>query len=425
MSWVRAADRYFSLLSEIVGVPVHVFKQNTQVKVFGNSEVQLDNQGKVMPERPDYDFARLDHFGHTFLLGPFRKGSITPEHQKLLKYAVSLAGDARGVSEQVQHRVAEQDAVLEFLHAVSPVRSMQQLVERSVQFFVHEFNASNAVLFAFDSKHRFLDSRYVSVYEAVERIVLGELEQSKVALFVRDLRSDPVTCKVEHVEVIPQSLAAFPLVQQRKLVGALIVYGESLNVQHASALARELSRMVQNACDFEAVKTSASVDVLTGLHNRSYFVPTVEKMIPELRERKSALTVLLFDVDDFKRFNDTHGHPAGDQVLSRIGEVVKATLPKEAVSARYGGEEFVVALPEYDSQRGQEVAESLRKAIGQECELSVSIGQMTCLNSSANLSQLIQEADKALYRAKHLGKNCVVPFVMVDKTLGVIDASRS
>jgi len=446
MSWARVADRYFSTLANIVGVPVFVFKDGSRVAAFGGSELQraLESQGVSMSEDPDHpscEFVRIKSHNHTFVLGPFRKGDepdagvraawqdapTKPANADvLLRFAVVLASDVRSVSQEMQDRVARQDAVLEFLHSVSPVRSMQQLVERSVQFFVHEFNASNAVLFAFDCKHRFLDSRYVSVYESVERIVLRELEQARIPLYVRDLASDAQTGRVERIDWIPKALAAFPLIENRKLIGALIVYGESsLNVQNASSLVSELSRMIQSASDFEAVKTSAIMDTLTGLHNRSHFVPAVEKIIPRLREQKRPLTVLLFDVDDFKKYNDTQGHPAGDRVLAQIGKVVKTALPEGALSARYGGEEFLIALPEFDSQRGREVAESLREAIARECALTVSVGQMTCLNASANLSELIQEADKALYRAKHLGKNCVVHFVMVDKALGVIDASRS
>ena len=108
--------------------------------------------------------------------------------------------------------------------------------------------------------------------------------------------------------------------------------------------------------------------------------------------------------------------------MRAVADVIGSVSPKNAICSRYGGEEFAVVLPLLSQQDAKDVAEKLRASIEQSCELTVSIGMVVCMNSSVSRETLIKEADRALYRAKHTGKNKVVTFVILDKSLGVIDA---
>ena len=129
------------------------------------------------------------------------------------------------------------------------------------------------------------------------------------------------------------------------------------------------------------------------------------------------LSLIMLDIDDFKEFNDTYGHPRGDRVLQSVSDVIRANLREMDIAARYGGEEFVVVLPETDSEGALAVAERIRadvekfEFVGGEglkpVHKSVSVGVATYPDDATSQSRLIEMADKAMYSAKRAGKNKV------------------
>jgi diguanylate cyclase (GGDEF)-like protein len=171
-----------------------------------------------------------------------------------------------------------------------------------------------------------------------------------------------------------------------------------------SSLVTQALELQQKYLD-ETVK--ASVDPLTGLRNRRAFDA-------ELAERLGAGTValLLFDLDHFKQVNDTHGHPAGDEVLRRAAKVLSAGLRSADQAYRLGGEEFGVLLPLADERVAAGVAERLRAAVAAEdmggLRVTTSVGVAVGGKTSGSPDVLYHEADRALYRAKRNGRNQVV-----------------
>ncbi len=166
----------------------------------------------------------------------------------------------------------------------------------------------------------------------------------------------------------------------------------------------------------EELKTRADTDYLTGILNRRAFATAGNLRLRGAREQDESLAVILFDVDHFKSVNDRYGHDAGDQVLIRITEVVRATLRDGEILARYGGEEFVV-MPTYCGlEAARALAERLRVLIenealilsdGQRLRVTASFGVAVAHGLHAALDDLFHSADLALYRAKRNGRNRV------------------
>lgn len=166
--------------------------------------------------------------------------------------------------------------------------------------------------------------------------------------------------------------------------------------------------------------TQAATDALTGLPNRRALEQVLARDVARAERSGDPLSVVLLDVDHFKRFNDTYGHLVGDQVLRHLGGIVQRSLREGDFVARYGGEEFCVVLPRATQEGALLAARRVRMAIERnrlKCdagELSVtsSFGVTTYLPSTAQRSyeQLFKEADEALYAAKEQGRNCVVHF---------------
>lgn len=162
---------------------------------------------------------------------------------------------------------------------------------------------------------------------------------------------------------------------------------------------------------------SAVKDGLTGIYNKKYFVDRIETDFAYAKRHRSALTLLIFDIDHFKAVNDNNGHPTGDYVLRELADLVKRTVRNEDVFARFGGEEFVVLMRDVDDTRALVLAERLRRLIeGHRFEfegkhipvtVSVGIGTMTADTQMAEPAELVNRADQYLYKAKRGGRNRV------------------
>jgi diguanylate cyclase (GGDEF)-like protein len=153
----------------------------------------------------------------------------------------------------------------------------------------------------------------------------------------------------------------------------------------------------------------ALTDPLTRLYNRRMGISCLDQELARMQRSSSPTTVLMIDVDDFKKLNDTYGHVQGDQALRAIAEMLRKTLRRSDTICRYGGEEFLVVLPETTAEESSILAARLFTAIehrGRELglPLTVSIGQSS-IRADDTVESVLQRADKALYASKAQGRN--------------------
>ncbi|MDH3641437.1 MAG: diguanylate cyclase [Gammaproteobacteria bacterium] len=160
----------------------------------------------------------------------------------------------------------------------------------------------------------------------------------------------------------------------------------------------------------------AHTDSLTGLHNRRFFMQRLQEETERVRRHGSSLSVLLFDLDHFKKVNDTYGHDTGDHVLKSVADASMEVKRITDVAARIGGEEFALLLPETDQEGAMKMAHRLRAGIEavstpranrSSVEVTASVGVATVSQTSKDVENILRNADEALYKAKHLGRNKV------------------
>lgn len=149
----------------------------------------------------------------------------------------------------------------------------------------------------------------------------------------------------------------------------------------------------------------AVLDGLTGLYNRRYFKELINLEFSRVKRNDSCFSVLMIDVDNFKMYNDTKGHPAGDELLKKAAQVFKNSLREVDLVCRYGGEEFIIMLSQTDKKGAQLVAERLRVQISLYLPATISIGVSAFPDDAQDSQSLIEKADVALYKAKQTGKN--------------------
>ncbi|MFB6346967.1 MAG: GGDEF domain-containing protein [bacterium] len=161
----------------------------------------------------------------------------------------------------------------------------------------------------------------------------------------------------------------------------------------------------------------ARYDQLTDLYNRRVFEEELEKEFDRTRRYDHPLTILMIDLDHFKKINDTYGHQAGDEVLEVFGQLIDDSTRSSDIGGRYGGEEFCVVLPETDSSQAKKTAERLRSSLGEhtftsddgeEFSVTCSIGMAERRKGMDDFTDLIKAADEALYAAKDQGRNRIV-----------------
>jgi len=184
---------------------------------------------------------------------------------------------------------------------------------------------------------------------------------------------------------------------------------------------RRVSERLQNEIEErqrleDELRRQAITDPLTGIYNRRLLFREGEDIFSQAMRYKRALGLMLFDIDHFKRINDTYGHAAGDEVIKSVVGAVAGTLREPDLFYRYGGEEFAVLLPETDMAGASKTAERIRHAVetltvkigGSSARVTISIGVTVLKEDDSKFDQLILRADDALYTAKEKGRNFFV-----------------
>jgi len=172
----------------------------------------------------------------------------------------------------------------------------------------------------------------------------------------------------------------------------------------------------------ERLSSLAVKDGLTGLFNQTYIQARLREEITRSERYRQPLSLIMMDLDDFKIFNDKHGHVSGDRALKAISEILQDIIRASDILGRYGGEEFLIILPQTSCLDAAAAAERIRRRIAEHSfrivarendvsRFTVSLGVYSTSESSPTIDEIINLADAALYRAKRQGKNKVVVFI--------------
>lgn len=239
-------------------------------------------------------------------------------------------------------------------------------------------------------------------------VVLSQLYglTSDVAQGVGEHSSTVAAVSRELTNLVGEEKTSQPVIQA---IASLLEANARLEDQLASAS----QKMQEQAKELECKLADALTDPLTGIPNRRAFSQELSRRLPEFRRLGTPLSLVMIDVDHFKKFNDTHGHQAGDEVLRGVGRVLKEMVREMDLPARFGGEEFAVILPTAVLETSKQIAERIRGAIEQACfafegvelRVTVSVG-VTDILVGDDEGDLIKRADLALYAAKKAGRNC-------------------
>lgn len=230
-----------------------------------------------------------------------------------------------------------------------------------------------------------------------------------------------------------ESLLVLPLLSGDEAIGTFMLaardrqqFGKDIR-EMLSIIANQVAVSLQNGMMYQKMETMATTDGLTGLTNHRTFQDRLVQLLDRAERTNQPASLLLCDVDHFKRVNDTYGHPVGDEVLRQVAKVLQRSVRKIDIPARYGGEEFAVVLEATGSEGAMHLAERIRKDVADMViesdkgpfHITMSIGIASFPDDARERPVLIERADNALYFAKENGRNrCVTyPTVVASRRL--------
>ncbi len=238
----------------------------------------------------------------------------------------------------------------------------------------------------------------------------GQAARSGEIIFSENSALDPQHTLCGH-HGQPHGHAIIPLTAQDKVVGVLYLYTH-VGVHIADkenllqSIGRQIGLAIDNANLYQQAKHLALYDQLTKLPNRRFMEVRLEESVTTAERYGRPLSLAMIDIDYFKKYNDTMGHAAGDLILANVASLIRKEIREADFAARYGGEEFLVILTETERCGACVGVERIRRTIEQKSGVTISVG-VTSYRPGLTLTQLLNEADDALYQAKANGRNRV------------------
>lgn len=221
---------------------------------------------------------------------------------------------------------------------------------------------------------------------------------------------------VRYPEMSSHGHIIIPLKTKDKVTGVLYLYLpadfkiEESKLKLLETICGQSGVAIENARLYEETKRFSLHDPLTGLANRRYIDIVLERNFAAAKRFKKPFSVIMADIDHFKKYNDTYGHIAGDKILVNVARILEKETREVDLISRYGGEEFLILLSEADMEKARSVAETKRKAVEETAGITISLGVASYNDKIIREEELIKNADEALYKAKQNGRNRVEVF---------------
>jgi diguanylate cyclase (GGDEF)-like protein len=314
-------------------------------------------------------------------------------------------------------QVDELTAVREVALAVGSILDFGEMIRAILELVTSHFSISKAIIYLRTQEEDWFE--VVGARANDREIPIDRVLQKRIPLGV-GLVGQAAMERRERIESRPEKgvIAAVPLLIQHRVVGVMKLWDPdpaALTPDRCRRL-HAISGAIAVALENCRLYRMAVTDGLTGLYVHRHFQHRLEEEFTRSRRYDSPLSLLLVDIDHFKKFNDTYGHRTGDEVLRGVARLLQSCARCTDVVCRYGGEEMCLILPETDATGAAQIAERIRVKIekhvftggnGEKLKVTVSIGVASFHEGLATRGALIERTDEALYRAKRAGRNRV------------------
>ena len=218
---------------------------------------------------------------------------------------------------------------------------------------------------------------------------------------------------IKYREMVAHGHIILPLRARNRIIGVLYLYlPADFEIPEGrrkllDSISNQIGIAIENARLYEETKRFSLHDALTGLANRRMMKIDFRRSFSRAKRNRESFSVIMLDIDWFKKYNDSFGHSAGDKVLVNLAKLILNETREMDLCVRYGGEEFLVLLPNTDLTKAHEIAERIRESVASNLDITVSLGVSSFSTDLLDYEELIRKADDALYRSKKMGRNRV------------------
>ncbi len=256
--------------------------------------------------------------------------------------------------------------------------------------------------------------------------ISGRVAESRQPIYIEDTSQNSTYLHYKGEKMEEGSFLSLPILSHNQILGVMnFARPEThsfspMDIKLLSSLANQLGVVLENVRLYAKTKELSVTDELTHLYNRRHFQDIFQMEWKRARRFSRSLSLLMIDVDHFKRYNDTYGHLEGDEVLKEISQILINSIREVDTVARYGGEEFAVILTQTTLEEASMVAEKICANIRKhtfkcgsespESQITISVGVSNLPYDAATIEDLILHADTALYKAKAAGRNCITRY---------------
>ncbi len=326
---------------------------------------------------------------------------------------------------RLTNSIAEFYTLQQISEAIGSIFDINELLKFVNDVILGVMGVNYSTIVLFDHKKNRLKVHFTNVKEKEDIAILSDNINCDFLLDILEgekpmLENNVVSKEYEFIQSrIIGSFICIPLSSKSRKFGLLIIEHKNKNtftnenLRLVTTICKSVSMAIENAELYASMQELATTDGLTGVFNRVYFHQKFESEFTMAKESGYELTLVILDIDHFKKFNDTYGHLFGDVVLKSVAQNVKNSLRSTDTIARFGGEEFVIILPHTSIKKAYEKVEFLRQKIANNvvtdslvsASVTASFGIASFPETSKCLSEIIKDADNALYKAKDNGRN--------------------
>jgi diguanylate cyclase (GGDEF)-like protein len=331
----------------------------------------------------------------------------------------SLNAELKSANLQLGLKVRQLEQLYDISKDISSTLDRNRITRELVIRTIELMDARKGMLLLLDESGANLEAAAWFGFESVDQFPTWSAAESWLAPVVTG-RQPMLTAEGLPAHLRAKSCVAVPVAYQDRVLGVLAVFDKESrdgveaftdeDVPLVVSLANQAATSIENARLYEL----ATVDGLTKLYIRRHFEQRLSEELRRAERYGTVLSLMIMDIDHFKKFNDTYGHQTGDEVIKLVAKTIKASVREEDIAARYGGEEMLVLMPETDVEGAHKMAERVREAIqevaqpgpnGESLQVTVSVGVATWPLHAEDPDSLLEVADKALYQSKQGGRN--------------------
>ncbi len=316
------------------------------------------------------------------------------------------------------------EQILCFDEKIISIHNLNQLVDFVVNRVSEILNAGKCSIMLLDESNNrlcikgakglsddIIETTQINIGESIEGWVAREGEP----VLVSNIEYDKRFKRANRSSYLSRSFMSIPIKLGKKVIGVINVSDKNLDpnaifdeldLKILCAISREVAVALENAKLYKELEYLSNVDPITYLYNYRHFVKALDLEIGRVKRYQGPLSIMMIDIDDFKRYNDRFGHLQGDLLLRRLADILKSNLRTIDTLSRYGGDEFVVILPETNLAQAKLVAEKLRNRVEEayfKDKVTISIG-VAEYQDHFDRFELTVKADRAMYEAKKAGK---------------------